>query len=216
MLFGGGMNTTRLVVLVATLAPVAARAQEDPGECTTTTTVHCTGAAAKYAVPGAVAPQAAPQPPPPVIAPPPVYYPPQPMMVNLKLGDGWQLVQHSDGSWWRERSVSTASTGMVTTGAILFGATWLATGIASMTSDHSSGAMGWWPVIGAWINAAASDSCYNCSNGLATTLYVLDGLAQAGGFVTLLVGLAAGPKKIERQPIRFVPTFGGAAAVGQF
>jgi hypothetical protein len=227
MLHAAGMDTTRRTLVLVTalvLAPVAARAQEPepPGECTTTTTVHCTGAAAKYAVPGAVAPApAAPVAAPTVAAPPPPAYYPPPMVVNLKLGDGWQLLQHSDGSWWRERTVSTPSTSMVTTGAIVFGASWLASGIASMTTDHTMGPVGWLPVLGAWFNAASMDSsCYDCNDHsdrkMATALWALDGIAQAAGFVALLVGLSAGPKKVERQPVTFVPTFGGVGAAGQF
>ena len=41
-------------------------------------------------------------------------------------------------------------------------------------------------------------------------MWAVDGLAQAGGFVTFLVGLAAGPDKLERMPL----TVGAASFVG--
>src|SRR5438874_874601 len=107
-----------------------AQAQTPDGECTTTTTVHCTGAAARYAVPPP--PQAAP---PPAPIPPPNYpYPPQavgpmgaygpPVMIDLRLGDGWQLVEE-EGRLFRQRKRSTDLPGLWIPGATLFLASYL-------------------------------------------------------------------------------------------
>src|SRR6185312_15523146 len=76
----------------------------DDGECTVTTTVHCTGAAAPYAV-QAAQPQA------PPVAVPPASAPPQIMYLDTRhlVGDGWKLTQSPDGRLWRERKVSTPS-----------------------------------------------------------------------------------------------------------
>src|SRR5438128_1338709 len=98
----------RVILITALMTSAPVRAQSDSGECTTTTTVRCTGAAAPYAVPGAIAQppivvQPAPQPPPPAI-PPPSYYPPNVVMLDMRRleSDGWRLVQHTDGTLWRE------------------------------------------------------------------------------------------------------------------
>jgi hypothetical protein len=227
------------MVLVATVAllPSLAHAQsEDPGECTTT--VHCTGAAARYAVPGAVQPAAPPPPmaPPPI--PPPAYYPPPAypnnvVMLDLRKleSDGWKLVQHSDGSLWRERHVSTASPAVWGTGLALFAASWLGSGIGSLVSQNGLGPLGFLPVFGAWGNAIAAsghNNCtyydsysYNCSDRKGELAgWAIGGIAQAAGFTMFLVGLASGPKKLERQPVMLAPgavgSGGGLNAVGQF
>ncbi len=53
------------------------------------------------------------------------------------------------------------------------------------------------------------------SSGTAQALWAVDGLAQAGGFVTFLVGLAAGPDKLERLPLSVGPVgfIGGGSGV---
>jgi hypothetical protein len=237
----------RTLVCLALIAPLAAHAQEEPSECTTTTTVHCTGAAAKYAVPPFSQPQPivqpAPQPPPPPVIPPPAYYPPpQPYYPNVVMldlrrleSDGWKLVQHSDGSYWRERRVSTASSGVWGTGLAIFAVSWLGTGIGSVATDSGVGPLGFLPVFGAFGAATSestkSDCSYttgyydygyqSCSDHKGQVAgYVIGGLAQAAGFTMFLVGLASGPKKLERQQVFVAPGMvgsgGGLNAVGQF
>ena len=172
--------------------PVAAPAPNEPSECVTTTTVRCTGAAAPYAVQAAQ--------PETVVLPPPPPAPPPPQVIVLdprKLGgDGWKLAQSPDGCWWRERKTSTGSPAMWGTGLGLFVASYFAGAIGGMASDGNP--FGFWPVIGPMVSAAFTD-------GEARTLWAIDGVAQAGSFVIFLVGLAAGPDKIERQPITFGP-----------
>jgi hypothetical protein len=185
---------------------------EDPGECTVTTTVRCTGAAAPYAVeaarpqPPVVIQAPAPPPPAPVMSPPPMMLPPAGAIIldPRQLGDGWRLVQSSDGCLWRERKVSTDSPAVWGTGM----AFWLGGYAAAIIGGMEQGGgniFGWWPIIGAFVNTAI-----NSNNGGAQTLWAIDGIAQAGGFVTFLVGLAAGPDKMQRLPL----TVGGASFVG--
>ncbi len=238
----------RFAAVAVAAAPVVAGAQqpvaEEPAECTTTTTVHCTGAAAKYAVPPISQPQPivqpAPLPPPPPVIPPPAYYPqPYPNVVMLDLrrleSDGWKLVQRSDGSYWRERQVSTASPGVWGTGLAIFAVSWLGTGIGSVATDSGVGPLGFLPVWGAFAAAISESSNQDCTytrgsydSGYSTCSdhkgqvagYVIGGLAQAAGFTMFLVGLASGPKKIERQQVFVAPgvvgSGGGINAVGQF
>jgi hypothetical protein len=206
-------------------APAPLPAADDPGECTVTTTVRCTGAAAPYAV-EAAKPQApvviqAPAPPPP---PPPVMAPPQPLVMPppgaiildpRQLGDGWRLVQSPDGCLWRERKISTDSPAVWGTGM----AFWLGGYAAAVIGGMQQGGgniFGWWPIIGAFVNTAI-----NNNNGGAQTLWALDGIAQAGGFVTFLVGLAAGPDKMQRLPLTvgtasFAGGGSGVALAGRF
>ena len=226
------MNLHRIVLLVAMFSSLA-RAQS--GECTTTTTVHCTGDAAPYAVPGAVAPAPAPPayPPPPAypsppVYPPPAYYPSANLMLLKPDSDGWKLSQHPDGSLWRERERSTSSPGVWGTGLAIFTVSWLGTGIGSLESENGLGPLGFLPVFGAWANAIAESTRNNCdgyyvgcdNHSAATAGWAIAGLAQAAGFTMFLVGLASGPRKVERQPIMLVPgavgSGGGLNAVGQF
>ncbi|HEY2747417.1 MAG TPA: hypothetical protein VGL86_22495, partial [Polyangia bacterium] len=180
-----------------TLAPA-----EEPDSCTVTTTVRCTGAAAPYAV-QAAQPTAAPVAAPPVLAPPP------PLILDAQVvRDGWKLTQDPDGRLWRERKRSTPSNAMWGGGLTLFLATYLAGGIGGMASD-GLGEIAWWPVIGPMFAAVFTDS------STARALFAVDGLAQGTGFVLFLVGLAAGPEKLERMPVSIGPVSlaGGGSGV---
>ena len=185
--------------------------EDDPGECTVTTTVRCTGAAAPYAV-QAAQPQPpiviqAPAPPSPPSPPPTMMMMPPPGTILLdprQLGNGWRLVQSPDGCLWRERKVSSDAPGVWGTGL----AFWLggyAAGVIGGMEQGDANILAWWPIIGAFANIAV-----NSGNGTAQTLWAIDGLAQAGGFVTFLVGLAAGPAKMQRLPL----TVSGASFAG--
>ena len=195
----------RAVALTMMLLPSIVLAQEplppaaDPGECTTTTTVRCTGAAAPYAV----------MPPPPVAAPAPPAAPQIIILDPRKLaGDGWKLTQDASGCWWRERKTSTDSPATWGTGL----AFWLGGYAASIIAGMEEGGInyfGWWPIIGAMMNTAFAEDTG------AKAMWAVDSLAQAGGFVVFLVGLAAGPDKVERQPIHITPTafVGGGSGI---
>src|SRR5437660_166737 len=138
----------RLIWITALMTSAPALAQSEAGECTTTTTTRCTGAAAPYAAPGAVA-QPPPAPvivqPPPAPLPPPAWYP-QPNVVMLDVQrlerDGWHLAQHADGTLWRERERSTASPAVWGTGLAIFSASWLGSGIGSIESHNGLGPLG--------------------------------------------------------------------------
>jgi hypothetical protein len=112
----------------------------------------------------------------------------------------------------------------------LFVAGWAVGGIYSEFNDTSGAprGLGFLPVLGAFMQAAFVHDSYDY-NGYSSTVrshdgvrafYTLDGLAQAGGFVMFLVGLAAGPDKIEKQPVLFggaaFPGGGGVSASGHF
>jgi hypothetical protein len=180
--------------------PPPPSAAAEPSECVTTTTVRCTGAAAPYAV----QPQTVVVPAPPPAPPPP----PQVIVLDPRklVGDGWKVVQSPDGCWWRERKLSTASPGMWGGGLALFLTSYLAGAIGGMAGQNNP--LGFWPVLGPLTSSAFS-------HDNAQILWAVDGVAQAGGFVLFLVGLAAGPDKIERQPLTFGPTsfIGGGTGV---
>jgi hypothetical protein len=228
----------RPILIFALMTAAPAFAQYEPSECTTTTATKCTGAAAPYAAPNAVAQppvivQPAPQ---PQYAPPPPAYYPQPNVVMLDMrkleSDGFHLVQHEDGTWWRERERSTSSPAVWGTGLAIFSASWLGSGIGSLESANGLGPLGFLPVFGAWANAIAESgrsSCtYDYSYGQsscsdhkgAVAGWAIGGIAQAAGFTMFLVGLASGPKKVERQPVMLAPGMvgsgGGLNAFGQF
>lgn len=179
----------------------------EPSECVTTTTVRCTGAAAPYAVP---------QPQPPAIVVPAPQPQPQPMArpiltlgPNIQLGDGWHLEQTPDGVLWRARKRSTGSPVVWGTGlALWLGSYALAAGVGTSNGDFTL--IGWWPMLGAFFAAAS------CSSDSAKAAWTVDGLAQVGGFVAFLVGLAVGPEKLEREPVLVTPISlaGGGSGVG--
>ena len=186
----------------------------DDGECTVTTTVRCTGAAAPYAV-QAAQPQAPivvqPPAPPVVVAPPAPVTPPQIMYLDTRhlVGDGWKLTQSPDGRLWRERKLSTESPGMYGAGLTI----WLSTYAASIIGGMMQGGInmiGWMPIVGAMVNAGIGSS-----DGTAQGLWAVDSLAQGTGFVLFLVGLAAGPEKLERLPVTVGPVgfVGGGSGV---
>jgi hypothetical protein len=131
-----------------------------------------------------------------------------------QLGDGWRIVQSPDGCLWRERKVSTDSPAVWGTGM----AFWLggyAAGIIAGMQQGDVNVFAWWPIIGAFVNSAFNNG------DSAKALWAIDGLAQAGGFVTFLVGMAAGPDKMQRLPLTVTPASfagggSGVALVGRF
>jgi hypothetical protein len=187
-------------------APAAPPAAE-PSECVTTTTIRCTGAAAPYAVPH-------PQPPAiivPAAAPPPpaAQHPSLLLDPHMALCDGWHLEQTADGTVWRTRKHSTDAPAVWGTGLAL----WLgsyAVGAGVGTNNADGTLIAWWPILGAFFAAGS------VSSDSAKALWVVDGFAQAGGFVAFLVGLAIGPEKLEREPLLVTPISlaGGGSGVG--
>jgi hypothetical protein len=200
-----------LVVLLSSSVALAQQPAPPPeGECTVTTTVKCTGAAAPYAIEAVKPEPIVVAPPPPVAAPAPAPAPLPPPVYVLdprQLGDGWRMVQGSDGLLYRERKVSTDSPAVWGTGMAFWLGGYAAAIIGGM-QQGGGGYFGWWPVIGAFINTSFT-------SGTTQALWAIDGIAQAGGFVTFLVGLAAGPDKIERRPLTVAPTtfVGGGSGV---
>ncbi len=192
------LGLTLILLPSVALAQPAMVPAEDPDSCTVTTTVRCTGAAAPYAVQAAQPAPAAPvviqAPPTPPVTPPPAII----LDARHLVGDGWKLTQDANGRLWRERRVSTPSGAMWGGGLALLLTTYLAGGIGGMASD-GFGEIAWWPVLGPIFAAAFTD------NGTARALFAVDGLAQGAGFVLLLVGLAAGPEKLERLPVSVGP-----------
>lgn len=189
--------------------PIPPAPAAEPSECVTTTTVRCTGAAAPYAVQAPPAETVVVPSPPP--APPP---PPQVIVLDPHkfVGDGWKVTQSPDGCLWRERKTSTSSPAMWGAGLGLFVASYFAGAIGGMAGGNNP--FGFWPIVGPMVSAAFT-------NGQAQVLWAVDGVVEAGSFVVFLVGLAAGPDKIERQPITFSPAMfpgggGGVSLSGRF
>ena len=156
-------QTAAALLTIAFAFPQLARAQADqPSECTTTTTVHCTGAAAAYgALPGGAQP--APQQP---VYPPNTYLPAPgyaqpPLIINIGglEHDDWHVVRDGDGSFWRERKSSTGAPAVWGTGLGLLISGWAVSGGYSLI-DNGEGVpgLGFWPILGSWAQAAIVDS----------------------------------------------------------
>ena len=184
------------------IAPAPPPPAAEPSECVTTTTVRCTGAAAPYAVQGA-------QPQPIVVPAPP---PARAIVIDPRaIGGGWHLVQSPDGGLWRERKVTTDAPGVWGTGlALWLGSYFIGAGVAQARGNP----LLWWPIIGALYTSGFT-------SGEDQVLSAIDGVVQAGGFVAFLVGLAAGPDKVERLPLTIGPmgvvgSGGGLALAGHF
>ncbi len=92
---------------------------------------------------------------------------------------------------WSERKVSTPLPGMWGAGLGLWVASYAVGAIAGASSNDP---FGWWPILGP-IAASA------LSHDTAQVLWAVDSVVQVGGFVVFLVGLAAGPAKVERVPV---------------
>jgi hypothetical protein len=206
-----------VVLAQPAVAPAPLPPAEDQGECTVTTTVRCTGAAAPYAVQAAqpapaeppIVIQAPPAPPPPVAPSPPIV-PSQALILDARhlVGEGWRLTQSPDGRLWRERKVSTESPAMWGGGMALWLTTYFAGAIAGqMQGDFNQ--VAWLPIVGPMLLAGFS------SGSGTQALWAVDSLAQGTGFVLFLVGLAAGPEKIERLPVSVGPIglVGGGSGV---
>lgn len=186
-------------------APAAAAPAAEPSECVTTTTVRCTGAAAPYAVQPAPPPTVVvTPPPPPVAAPPPPAPAPAPILLDPRLLNGWKLVQTPEGCLFRERKISTDAPGVWGTGLAVWLTSYFAGAIGGQVGENP---LGWWPVIGAFVTSSFT-------SGGPQVLWAIDGVAQAGGFVTFLVGLAAGPDKVERLPLTVGPMAVAGAGSG--
>ena len=82
-------------------------------------------------------------------------------------------------------------------------------------------------MIGAWAQAGIVNSTGNyddngnrSSNAGLTAFYAIDGVVQGAGFIMLLVGMASGPDKIEKQPVyvggAVIPGGAGVSASGHF
>jgi hypothetical protein len=144
---------------------------------------------------------------------PPPASPPVYVLDPRQLGDGWRVVEGPDGCLLRERKISTDAPAVWGTGM----AFWLGgytAGIIGGMQEGGAGAFAWWPIIGAFVNTAFT-------SGGTQALWAVDGVAQVGGFVTFLVGLAAGPDKLERRPLSvgpaaFVGGGSGVALSGRF
>jgi hypothetical protein len=83
---------------------------------------------------------------------------------------------------------------------------WLGGYAAAMIGGTKTGyPLGWLPIMGPWLNASFT-------TGTAQLLWAVDSVAQAGGFIVFLVGVAAGPGKLERLPLHIGPAaFAGGA-----
>ena len=200
----------------AALPPPAALPADaaDTGECTVTTTVRCTGAAAPYAV-QAAQPQA------PVViqAPPPVAArrapPPQIILDPRQLGgDGWRVVQIAG------RLLVARAQGLDRfAGGVGHGHGVLARRLRGRR--HRRHGRGRLQPVRLVADHRRLRQRRASTSGSAQALWAIDGLAQAGGFVTFLVGLAAGPDKMERLPLSVGPASfagggSGVALAGRF
>jgi hypothetical protein len=129
------------------------------------------------------------------------------------LKDHWTLVQAPDGTLSRARERRRPHAAVVGVAATVFLGTYVAG--AAYVGAQGDGAIGAMPVIGPMVAAWLFATTPGARAGM-----VVDGVVQGFALVTTLVGLSAGPKWIERQPLHVVPTLmpggGGVGVSGRF
>ena len=194
--------------------PLPAGAADD-GECTVTTTVRCTGAAAPYARAGsaaagaggdaAAAAAAVAAPPPPRRAAAGAADHPRPARSSAATA-GSVVQSHRRTAVARAQALDRLARQCGAPGWRSGSAATPPASSAATAEGGFNAASRRWPIIGAFVNAGVRTAAR------AQVLWAVDGLAQAGGFVTFLVGLAAGPDKMERLPLTVGPTASPAAA----
>jgi hypothetical protein len=118
------------------------------------------------------------------------------------------------------------NTGVFTSGAVLFGGSYLASIITAGASDHPGAERLYVPVLGPWLALGdwgncpvANPSCDN--NTTDKVLLVADGIVQAAGILTMIDGLVW-PSSHHRvavvadKKIHVTPTGNGMAVFGHF
>ena len=218
------MRRTIALVVLGTWMFAASRPADADAEpsCETVTTVRCTGSAAPLALPGnAPAPVAAQQiripAPPPVPQPlppqeddaevPQLRAPERPACCAAaqpsydpvaKIPGGWHLVQEG-GELMLQRKRRTGIAGVWGPGLALWLVSYAGTSIGGVRDDRPWAAI---PFFGGFVAGGIEAFEGSTSRVLG---YTAGSLLQLGGFITFLVGVAAG-EKLERMPLRIAPT----------
>ena len=124
-----------------------------------------------------------------------------------------------DGGWWLDADPRSgpsyvrvrrhARTGVWVPGLVVWLGSWAGTTAGGVLVDHNGVAA--IPFFG----ALGSAFYYGLDGDVGRAFgYTLGGLAQVGGFVTFLVGLA-GEKRLERMPVQLMPlSFSGGGGAG--
>ena len=139
---------------------------------------------------------------------------PRPPPIDLDLvGHRWQIMQDSDGRLYHVRKVRTARLAVWAPGLALWLSSYAA-GVVGGAYEDGGASLAWLPCAGALVKSIITTDA-------TQILWALDAGAQVAGLVTFIVGLAAGPYKLERRPIvagpvAFAGGGGGLAVSGRF
>lgn len=126
---------------------------------------------------------------PPPDCPPPGLLPPR--YFSHRAIDDWE---EGDPVPTGYRSVSVVRRGMAIAGGSIFGAAYVAGTVGASTCGDSCRAL-FAPLVGPFITAATFDD----GDAVVTPLLMLDGLAQVGGAVLFITGLATETKELRRR-----------------
>lgn len=127
---------------------------------------------------------------------------PAPKRVSL------QLQQDPDGTYYapapvqQDETYTTLNTGLLASGAVIFGASYGASIIAASQSDNEADDRLWVPIAGPWLDLSERGDCNieneACDDETTTkVLLVADGVFQAAG-AAMMVGSVLFPKTVHR------------------
>jgi hypothetical protein len=118
------------------------------------------------------------------------------------------------------------NTGVFTSGAVMFGGSYLASIIVAGSSDHPGAERLYVPVLGPWLALGDWGNCPvsnpSCDNNTTDkVLLVADGIVQAAGILTMIDGLVWPSSHrhvavVADKKIHVTPTGNGMAVFGHF
>jgi hypothetical protein len=131
------------------------------------------------------------------------------------------VVEHNDS----DVDYDPMNAGVFSSGAVLFGGSYIASIIVAGASDHPGAERLYVPVLGPWLALGDWGNCNvtnpNCDNNTTDkVLLVADGIVQAAGILTMIDGLVW-PSSHHRvvvadKKVHVTPTGNGMAVFGHF
>jgi hypothetical protein len=132
------------------------------------------------------------------------------------------VVEHNDSG---DMDYDPMNTGVFTSGAVMFGGSYIASIIVAGASDHPGAERLYVPVLGPWLALGDWGNCpvsnVACDNNTTDkVLLVADGIVQAAGVLTMIDGLVWPSSHrhvvVADTKVHITPTGNGMAVFGHF